>query len=326
MIKLIFGAIFALLSLSFHCVAVEGQTRVVEDAFGKKITVPENPKRIVVLSEIDLDSTLALGIIPVGSVNGRGQPRFPYYLENHPLLGSSVKAIPSVGELGQPNLEVILALEPDLILTMPNREEVLQVLSEIAPTVVTFSRHDDWKTTLRRIGEILGRQVQASKLVDEYQSLIATSKIKLNGVAGQSVSLVRWNPKGPAFMYRDSFASEILRDVGLVRPVHQQTEGPHHSLPLSLEALDQIDADWLLVGTLTPRGEATEALKQAGTTPTFLALDAVKKGHFFAVDGTLWTSVGGPIAAQQVVHEALQILVHRAAPKSDFQVTTTTAK
>ncbi|MFC3034659.1 ABC transporter substrate-binding protein [Pseudoalteromonas fenneropenaei] len=298
-------------------------TRLVEDAFGNKVSVPVTPKRVVVLSEIDLDSSLALGLTPVGSANGRGQPGFPYYLLHHQSLGTEVKAIRSVGELGQPNLEVILALEPDLILTMPNREEVLEVLNQIAPTVVTFSREDTWQTTLTRIANVLNRQAQAEAIFADYNALIAATKTKLTALQGQSVSLVRWNPKGPAFMYRDSFASEILRDIGLVRPAHQQKAGPHHSLPLSLEALDNIDADWLLVGTLTPSGDATDALKQTGTTPAFLALNAVQKGQFFAVDGTLWTSIGGPLAAQQVIQEALQILTHRAPPKSAFNLTAT---
>jgi len=48
------------------------QTREVVDAFGETVTIPANPQRIVVLSEIDLDIALALGVEPVGAVNGRG--------------------------------------------------------------------------------------------------------------------------------------------------------------------------------------------------------------------------------------------------------------
>src|SRR5690606_41647420 len=56
----------------------QGATRIVVDARGTEVTVPAQPKRIVALSEADLDSLLALGVKPVGTVQGRrhaGTPR-----------------------------------------------------------------------------------------------------------------------------------------------------------------------------------------------------------------------------------------------------------
>ncbi len=47
-------------------------TRQVSDAMGNTVNVPETPKRVITLSEIDLDTALALGVIPVGTINGRG--------------------------------------------------------------------------------------------------------------------------------------------------------------------------------------------------------------------------------------------------------------
>ncbi len=56
------------------------ETRQVTDADGKTQVVPAQPKRVVVLSEIDLDSALTLGLQPVGTVNGCGQSTLPRYL------------------------------------------------------------------------------------------------------------------------------------------------------------------------------------------------------------------------------------------------------
>src|SRR5690606_6699781 len=38
-----------------------------------EICVPENPQRIVTITDSDLDAVLALGLQPVGVTNGRGQ-------------------------------------------------------------------------------------------------------------------------------------------------------------------------------------------------------------------------------------------------------------
>src|SRR5688572_11052587 len=52
----------------------------VTDVTGTKVEVPRAAKRVVALSEQDLDATLALGLKPVGAVNGRGQQKPPAYL------------------------------------------------------------------------------------------------------------------------------------------------------------------------------------------------------------------------------------------------------
>lgn len=88
------------------------EMREVTDAFGQKVQVPVQPTRVVVLSELELDSTLTLGLTPIGAVNGRGQPTLPRYLLNKAGMGIQV-----IGDLDSPNLESLIALEPDLILT-----------------------------------------------------------------------------------------------------------------------------------------------------------------------------------------------------------------
>src|SRR5688572_31139324 len=62
-------------------------TRTVTDVTGTTVTVPTAPKRVVALSEQDLDGALALDVTPVGTVNGRGQTTPPKY------LGSKVDGI-----------------------------------------------------------------------------------------------------------------------------------------------------------------------------------------------------------------------------------------
>ena len=88
-----------------------------------------------------------------------------------------------------------------------------------------------------------------------------------------------------------------------MRPEQQREPGFTHSQALSLESLDLLDADWLVVGTLAGTGEAADALNQARDTPAFQQLGAVQSGQMAPVDGSLWTSVGGPLAAMQVIDD-----------------------
>src|SRR4051794_11800148 len=78
-----------------------GSTRTVTDAKGTPVQVPAQPRRVVALSEPTLDGTLALGLTPVGTTNGRGQSSVPNYLTGR------AEGIPVVANIGSPDLEKI---------------------------------------------------------------------------------------------------------------------------------------------------------------------------------------------------------------------------
>ncbi|WVM88132.1 ABC transporter substrate-binding protein [Halopseudomonas pachastrellae] len=281
--------------------ALPAQARSVTDAYGETVDVPDQPQRVVALSELDLDAMLALGKTPVGTVNGRGQNGVPGYLSER------VPQIDIIGDLGNVNTELLLELQPDLILTATDRPETLELYRAIAPTVVTANRRalaGQPAADRQRTGE----PEAADAFTASYQTRVQQAREALAAEQGQTMSIVRWNPKGPVYMLEDSFASQIVKELGFVRPEQQRQPGFTHSQALSLESLDLLDADWLVVGTLAGTGEAAEALNQARDTPAFQQLGAVKAGQMAAVDGSLWTSVGGPLAAMQVIDDVENLI------------------
>lgn len=282
---------------------VQAQTREVEDAFGNSVTIPALPERVITLSEIDLDTALTLGVTPIGTINGRGQAAPPRYLEGKLPAGIKV-----VGDLDNPNLEVLLELEPDLILTGPVKPEQLAILNEIAPTVTTFNWARPWQESMLRTAHVLNRDTEARAFLDRYKVRAAQARERLKDHQGETFSIVRWNPKGPSYMFKDAFSSTVVEDVGLVRPAHQQDPGHTHSMALSLESLELLDGDWLVIGTLATSGEAVEALQQAEETAAFRQLSAIQAKRFAAVDGSLWTSLGGPMAALQIIEDIESIV------------------
>lgn len=268
--------------------------RIIVDAAERKVSVPQTPLRVLAMSELDLDALLALGLAPVGATRGRGQQAMPRY------LGKAADGVKSVGNFASPVPDLALALQPDLILAggVPD-PELLARLGKIAPTVVTFRPGEHWQSALRRVGAAVGRTAQAEALLAAYRRRADALRERLQTQQGASVSVVRWNPQGPAYMLRDAFASLVLADLKLQRPASQQQSGAAHSRPLSMEALALIDADWLFVGTLD--GAAGGALQAAAASPAFQRLNAVKAGHMRAVDGSLWTGPGGPLAANAIL-------------------------
>lgn len=281
------------------------ETITITDARGTTVTIPRNPQRIVALSELDLDSALALGIAPVGAVNGRGQAGLPQY------LGANINTIVSVGTLAEPSLEAIVALQPDLILAgtmIPQIEALLPQLSAIAPVVATYNASDDWKTAFTSIARILNRTAEAEAFLANYNQRVAEVKALVPAESTEA-NIVRWMPQGPVVMMPTTFASRVLADIGFSRPAAiGQLAGSHgaHSDPLSLEQLELLDSGWWFIGTLNPDGAT--ALKTARENPLFQQLDVVKEGRVVEVDGSVWTSIGGPLAALRVLNDVEEAL------------------
>lgn len=273
------------------------ETRTITDAQGTEVEIPTDPQRVVALSEQDLDAMVALDIEPVGTLNGRGQTTPPAY------LGDSVDNVEVVGDIGEFSVDAVLELEPDLVLFgAAHDQDLLEQVRDLIPaTVMTYDLDAEWHDAFRNTAEALNEEDAAEAWLTEYESAADDIADSLGDNGDSDISLVRWSPDGPSTMHRDAFASLVLQDLGLNRPESQQEEGFSHSDPLSLENLSLIDADWLFVGTLVEGSEG--ALQEALDTPAFAQLEAVENDRFIEVDGTLWTSRGGPVAAELVAEE-----------------------
>lgn len=275
--------------------AADTAGRSVIDAAGRSLSLSAQPQRIVVLSEIDLDSLLALDLLPVGATDGRGSDHAPAY------LGDRTKRIASVGNFAQPSVERVLMLQPQLILAGGHPDpQLLEQLQAIAPTAVSFKVGESWQQSFTRIAELVGRPEAAQRFLSDYHARAATLRARLQSHEGESVSIVRLSPNGPMAMLGEAFAGRVLADLGFTRPLAQRGPGAGHAPPLSREVLSDIDGDWLFIGNFTPDPQGIAALR---SEPAFAGLRAAKNGHVREVDAMLWTVIGGPLAAMAVLDE-----------------------
>ncbi|MFF4222587.1 ABC transporter substrate-binding protein [Streptomyces sp. L500] len=279
-----------------------GETRTIKDATGTAVKVPAHPKRVVTLTQEDLDAVLALGVKPVGITNGQGLNKPPAYLED------KVKGISVVGNLLQPVMDKVLAAKPDLILAGDLQDEnVLKQLREITPaTLVTMAPTDDWKLSFRGVANAVNSLDKANKVIADYEAKAKKAGEELGENKGAEVSIVRWNPDGPSWMEKKQFASGVALDMGLKRPKTQDKDGNAHTPALSLEKISEIDGDWLFLSTLTSDGE--KALKDVQEKPAYKDLNAVKKNHAVTVNGSVWSTRGGPLASDVVIDDITKAL------------------
>ncbi|MBD9356121.1 ABC transporter substrate-binding protein [Methylomonas albis] len=267
--------------------------REIIDASGRSVSVPQRAERVVALSELDLDTLLALGLQPVGATNGRGSNQPP------PYLGEAVQYVESVGSFALPSLDRIVALQPDLILAGGQSDpEFLDQLRAIAPTVISFYPGEHWQDSLKRIAAAVDRPQAGVDVLADYRALVVRISEELKAHRGESVSIVRLTPNGPMYMLGDAFAGQVLADLGLTRPPAQRASGAGHGQALSRELLTDIDGDWLFIGNFAPDPQGVAALQNE---PAFAELLAARRHRVREVDAAVWTVIGGPIAARAIV-------------------------
>jgi iron complex transport system substrate-binding protein len=267
----------------------------VSTAFGD-VTTPASPERVVTLAESALDVAIAVGITPVGTTASRGGDAPPAY------LGDDAADIPVVATVTEPNLEAIVETDPDLILAGSQlTQEQYDALSAIAPTVAPEApARGEWETPLHIYGEALGADDELTGKLDalaERASALADS-----GSVSGTFAVVRWMANGPVLMNSTNMPGVLLAAAG-ADPMQAAADlgDQPHSDPLSLENLDQVDADRLFVAAFGADG--TAALEAAQSQPAFTRLKAVSAGAATVVEGSVWSSASGPIAASLVLDD-----------------------
>lgn len=227
----------------------------IEHRFGET-EITERPERIVVAGLVEQDALLALGEVPVATVEWFGEwdgAIWPWAQDELAALGGALPhALPA--EATPSTAEEILALEPDLILSVYGglTQETYDVLSQIAPTV---AQPDDvvdygvsWQDLTRTVGLAVGQPERAVELVEEVEAQVAEVRAvhpELEGATG-----VVATPYEGIFVYGPEDArGRILTDLGLRLPDGLvEATGAEFGGGLSEERADLLDVDvivWL---------------------------------------------------------------------------------
>lgn len=285
-------------ALALSMIVTTAQARTLETAYGP-VEIEGQPQRVVTLYEGALDTALVAGIKPLGAVSTRGGEGVANY------LGDQASGIAIVGTARETNIEAVIAQQPDLILASSRLPQAqYELLSQVAPTIVPKSdglTPEAWKSEARLFSEALGREAPVDAAIEAVENRSQSLAQRVPD-GDTTVTLARWMPQGPMVMSTQLFSTGLLTasgftvtDDGLVK------SGRPHSDPLSLENLSRIDNGWLFLATLNADGEA--ALAAARQTPAFERLDVVQRDHVVAVDGQLWSSASGPIAAERILDD-----------------------
>ncbi|MBW4081912.1 AraC family transcriptional regulator [Paenibacillus sp. S150] len=252
--------------------AADAQTRTISTVKGD-IEVPANPQRVVVLYL--LGDVLALDVKPVGVSDVSEGAAFEEELKDVQKLGSWFEASP----------EVILSLDPDLII-VPS-EETYQALHEIAPTVLVPYEKMTAEERVSFIGQVLGKEGQATALFDAFHAKVEESKQKLQeaGILDRTISIMEGGKdRSMSVVASKQFGrgSQVIYEyLGMKAPgIIQQkidTATGADGESVSFEVLAQYSGDYIFRSSYEGMADLTR-------DPIWNSIPAVKEGRLLEID------------------------------------------
>ena len=242
-------------------VGASGETITIEDDRG---TVElDGPAVNVVSLEWGLtENLLTLGVTPVGAADVAGYNTWDTVV---PLDEST----PDVGMRGEPSLDAIAALEPDLVVTTTDlpAEVIEQIEAEYPVIALRGSDASDPIAKMRRTLEILGEATGTSDAADaalaDFDAKVADAKARLDeaGLAGASFTMADgWLADGAVSirMYTPgSYLGALAAEIGLQNAWTGEGDPDYGLAQTDVEGLTGLgDLHFLYVGNDTDGGDA----------------------------------------------------------------------
>ena len=256
------------------------------------LCVPEEPERIIVFEPFEI--LMSLEVPPVATFSGN----LENYVTDFPTLAADIENIGNIGASTSPNVEAIVAANPDLIIGTTQRwGDRYEDLSAIAPTALyDLSYSGQWKEVAEFVADVTNQQASYEALLQNYEERVGILREELAD-SGLNISVVRVLPTGVRLYVLDSFSGEVIDDIGLLRPESQQythaemlDEFQQPSFyNISDENLQLADADiifsWTLGATPEIADQAREQQLALRNDPLWSTLNAVQNDNVHEVGG-----------------------------------------
>lgn len=264
------------------------------DAMGNKVTVPENPQRVI--GSYLEDYLVALEVTPVAQWTV-GNDSDQAYLQD------KLAEVPRINY--DLPFEDVLSFEPDLLLMDSNsmvEGDKYDQYSKIAPTYVVTNGEDvTWRERLTDIAKVLHKEEQAAQVEADYDDLVAATKeTYADQIQGKSIAVL-WVVNNSVFMVSETKSSGQLlyHELGfevpaLVSEISESATADWSAV--SLEKLAELDADYLI---LVNSDKGADFFSEQ----VWQNLDAVKNNHLWEFGPESSWLYNGPIAYTKMIED-----------------------
>lgn len=256
------------------------------------------------------ENLVALGVAPAGQADVEG---YNTWDTSAPIDADT----PDVGMRGEPSLDAISALEPDLVVTTTDvPENVIEQIEKIAP-VLALRGSDGadplgyMRSTLTTLSEVTGTQETATKVLDSFDAKLTEGAEALDaaGLAGAEFTMADgWITNGAVSirMYTPgSYFGAIGEELGLVNAWTEGGDPDYGLAQTDVEGLAALgDVQFLYVANDSDADPFADGLAE---NAIWEQLPFVVAGDVHRLPDGIWM-FGGPLSGEAYVDAVVDAL------------------
>ena len=280
--------------------AAKASTVEITDAH-EKVTVPVNPKNVIALDSRTFE-TLADWNIKLAAAPKDVMPKESPYVKD--------EAVQNIGNHREPNLEIIAAANPELVIVGQRFANHYESIKKLVPNAVVIDLNFDvsekadkpgenlvkgLKDSTIILGQIFDKNEEAKQLVADFDKSIEDAKSAYNGTAtvmGVEVSGGNIGFSAPRFgrvwgpMF-EMFGWKPALEIANATSGHKGDE-------ISVEAIAKSNPDWIFVldrdAAISSESEAVPAKDVINNSPALQKVTAVSKGQIVFAPNDTYTN------------------------------------
>lgn len=182
------------------------------DSRGKEVTLPAPATRVVALEWNVAEHAVSLGVMPVGVADVTG---YGNWVKAEPL-DASVK---DVGVRGEPSIDSIAALRPDLVLVTDELPDTAVTQIEAFAPVAFVEGNDaedsigTMRGNLEFVARALGKEAEATQVLAAFDAKLAEGRTALADKAGRSFFFADAYAEGSQISIRPYAKGSLISDV-----------------------------------------------------------------------------------------------------------------
>lgn len=253
--------------------AASVETVSVEDNFGTQ-EVPEDPQAVASTDNRTFEVLDQWGVDLVAAPKQLVPKTVPDYKDDEDIV--------DLGTHREPNLEALVAAQPDLIVNGQRFNAQYDEIKKLNPdtAIVDFEPREDkpmdeeLKRQVTELGKIFDKEDEAQKLVDDFDAALKRAKDTYDGKSTVMAVNVSGGEIGYVAPKVGRFFGPVFEWIGL-KPALEVADATndHEGDDISVEAIADSNPDWMLV---LDRDGGTNAAEEDGYTP---AADVIKKSE-----------------------------------------------
>lgn len=263
-------------------ISIDENSVTFTDARDKEITIDKKPERVVCLFNSYLDIWYKCGGEVVGRVDSA---------KEKPVEGSENAEV--VGGPGEPSLEKIISLKPDLVILTANFKKQLEIAemleqNNIKVIALDNENKEDYFRTVRLFTALTDREDLYEKYEGEVRAAIDDIIEKAPKDKNYKVLILFGSAKGITVRGSDSMVGDMLKDLNTIN-ISDSINDSSDSKTFSMEKIIEEDPDFIFVQTMGDVDKVNERLKKdVESNPAWSSLKAVKNGRYIFLPKDLY--------------------------------------